>query len=302
MQINRLLEMVYILLNKKTITAKELAQHFEVSVRTIYRDIDLLSSSRIPVYTNKGKNGGICLLDNFLLEKSVLSEQEQQEILSSVQALQSLKESKEETILKRLGDIFHQETENWIMVDFSSWGKNGQNNENFTKIKQAILQKRILTFSYVNNRAEESKRKVEPIQIWFKDKSWYLFAYCLEKEQMRTFKITRMREIRIEEEHFDVRRKKEISMEEAKTQRLVEIEILVKERLSYRIYDEFDEQSVQKLQNGDYRITVTYPEDEWLYGYLLSFGEDMKIIKPEYMKERIKQKLRKALENYKEGK
>lgn len=301
MQINRLLEIVYILLNKKTITAKELAEHFGVSVRTIYRDIDLLSSSRIPIYTNKGKNGGICLLDNFILEKSVLSEEEQKEILSSVQALQYLKEGKEQTVLNRLGDIFHQETQNWITVDFSSWGRNGQNNENFERIKQAILQKRILTFSYFSNKAQKSKRRVEPLQIYFKDKSWYLFAYCLEKEQNRIFKITRMRDLKIEEEHFDGNNRKESLVEQGEEKKLVTIEMIIKEKLNYRIYDEFDEESVQKLENGDYRVIVTYPEDEWLYGYLLSFGENIQIIHPSYIKEAVKQKLQKAIQNYEEG-
>ena len=87
MQLNRLFEIVYILLNRKQVTARELAQRFEVSTRTIYRDIESLTEAGVPVYTNKGKGGGISLLDNFILNKSYLNTDEQQEILTALQGL-----------------------------------------------------------------------------------------------------------------------------------------------------------------------------------------------------------------------
>jgi len=98
--------MVYILLDKKTITAKELSYHFEVSQRTIYRDIDTLSAAGIPIYTNKGKGGGISLLDNFVLNKSMLSEKEQLEILSSLQSLKALNVQDVEPVLNKLAAVF----------------------------------------------------------------------------------------------------------------------------------------------------------------------------------------------------
>ncbi|MDR0286975.1 MAG: HTH domain-containing protein, partial [Clostridiales bacterium] len=122
MQVNRLFEIIYILLNKKMITAKELAEHFDVSQRTIYRDIDLLSLAGIPVYTEKGKNGGISLLPEFVLNKSILSEQEQNEILSALQGLSTVKTAETDQVLKKLSTIFNKNTVNWLDVDFSDWG------------------------------------------------------------------------------------------------------------------------------------------------------------------------------------
>jgi len=131
MQINRLFEIVYILLDKKTITAKELSKHFEVSVRTIYRDVEALSISGIPIYTNKGKGGGISLIEDFVLNKSVLSEKEQNEILMSLQSINAMKFLDVEPVLKRLSTIFNKESDNWIDVDFSQWGSDDSEKEKF---------------------------------------------------------------------------------------------------------------------------------------------------------------------------
>ncbi|MCL2775402.1 MAG: HTH domain-containing protein, partial [Oscillospiraceae bacterium] len=106
MQINRLFEIVYMLMNKKAATAKELSDHFEVSQRTIYRDIDILNEAGIPVYTNKGKGGGISILDNFLLNKSVFSDQEQNEILFALQSFRAVKYVNADTVLTKLSAIF----------------------------------------------------------------------------------------------------------------------------------------------------------------------------------------------------
>ena len=119
MQINRLLEIVYILLSKKTVTAKELAGRFGVSQRTIYRDIDALSLAGIPVYTEKGKGGGISLLPGFVLNKSILSEGEQQEILSALQGLSAVSAAQTDNVLQKLSALFNTNSIGWIDVDFS---------------------------------------------------------------------------------------------------------------------------------------------------------------------------------------
>ena len=114
LQINRLLEIVYALLRQKTVTAKELAERFNVSQRTIYRDIDTLSLAGIPVYTEKGKNGGISLLPEFVLSKSFLSEQEQNEILSALQGLSNIKTAETNQVLQKLSSIFNKSAANWL--------------------------------------------------------------------------------------------------------------------------------------------------------------------------------------------
>lgn len=123
MQINRLFEIIYLLLNRKTVTAKELADRFEVSVRTVYRDIDTLSSAGIPVFASRGRGGGISLLDDFVLDRSVLTNQEQEEILFSLQSMNAVHQVSD--IVQKLSSFFQKTDTDWIGVDFSPWGGSG---------------------------------------------------------------------------------------------------------------------------------------------------------------------------------
>lgn len=296
MKINRLFQIVYILLERKTITAKELANKFEVSTRTIYRDIEILSSSKIPIYANKGKGGGINLLDNFVLDKSLLTEEEQNQILFSLQSLQKLNIDNEKTLLEKMSMLFNKSSKNWIEVDFSNWGIDNSQNNKFNNIKDAILNKNVIEFRYYNSKGEETIRQVEPLQVWFKDKSWYIKAYCRIKQDYRIFKIARIKDIKILEEHFERELPKESSTNYK--MKIISLELEIKKEMSYRIYDEFEKDNITKKENGDYIIKVEFPENDWVYGYILSFGEHIKVISPEYAKNIIREKLKKSINNY----
>ena len=137
MKINRLFEIIYLLLEKRTITAKELAAHFEVSVRTIYRDIDILASASIPIYFQRGKHGGIKLMDNYIMNKSLLSQKEQNEILYALQSLNATNYFNNDKTLSKLSAIFNQKADNWIKIDFSRYN-NDDDNTLFEKLKEAI--------------------------------------------------------------------------------------------------------------------------------------------------------------------
>ncbi|MDR0273485.1 MAG: HTH domain-containing protein, partial [Clostridiales bacterium] len=144
MQSNRLFEIIYVLLNKKSVTAKDLAERFGVSTRTIYRDVDTLSLSGIPIYTEKGKGGGISLLPEFVLSKSILSEREQNEILNALQGLSNIQNG--DSVLRKLSAVFNKTAANWLEVDFSDWGF--RDGDIFDGFKTAILEKRIASFEY----------------------------------------------------------------------------------------------------------------------------------------------------------
>lgn len=294
MQINRLFEIVYLLLEKETVTAKELAGHFEVSVRTIYRDIDILSTEGIPVYTNKGKGGGISLLDNFVLDKSILSEEEQNQIIFALQSLEKLDRNSEKKALEKMSRLFRKETENWIEIDFSNWSNE---NNKFEMIKQAILKKQVMEFTYFNSYGEEMKRQVEPLQIWFKDKAWYMKAYCRVKQDYRIFKIARIKDIKILEETFA----RELPQEQEKKPyeiKFISLELEISKEKTYRVYDEFEKENIEKKEDGNFIIHVDYPENDWIYEYILSFGEHVKVIAPEYARNIIKDKIQKMIKNY----
>ena len=296
MQINnRLFEIVYILIQKKKVTAKELANRFEVSTRTIYRDIETLSGANIPIYASKGKDGGIGILDEYVLNKTILSEEEQNQILFALQGMKKVKGQDEEDILEKLSILFNKKINDWIKVDFSNWSNIQE--ERFDIIKSAILNKQLVQFTYYNSNGEESKRTVEPLQIWFKDKSWYLVSYCKLKQDYRIFKIARIKEVKILQEHFERELPKKEDNEKHNF-KIIELELEINKAMTYRVYDEFESKEITKKEDGNFIIKVKYPENEWGYGYILSFGEYAKVLNPGYAKNIIKDKLQKTLKNY----
>jgi len=123
MKINRLTEIIIILLNKKIVTAKELADKFEVSTRTIYRDIEELSLSGIPVYMSKGKNGGISLLEEYSINKTILSDKDKQSLIVALKTLEATKYPEIDSVTNKISFMLNrEELSNWIDIDFSKWG------------------------------------------------------------------------------------------------------------------------------------------------------------------------------------
>lgn len=297
LQISRLFEMIYILIDKKKVTAKELADHFEVSVRTIFRDIEALCEAGIPIYTTKGKGGGIGLMDNFILNKSILSSDEQKEIIAALQGLKNT-QTTDNGALTKLSAFFGGETREWIFIDFAGWSPYAK--DKFETIKKAILKRKVLSFAYHNSNMEKTIRKVEPIQLAFIGTTWYLKAYCLMRGQIRLFKLTRMKEVNILEESYEDRieftEQNEIVKDIVSDVTTIKLEI--DEQMAYRVFDEFEEEQIERKEDGNFIITIGYPEDNWLYGYLLSYGPYLKILEPESIRQKIQQQLKSTLKNY----
>lgn len=298
MQINRLFEITYILLNKRTVTAKELAERFDVSTRTIYRDIDALSLAGIPVYTEKGKSGGISLLPDFVLNKSILSEKEQNEILSALQSFSVVKAGETDQVLKKLSAIFNKNTVPWLEVDFSGWGFE---NNFFDDLKIAIAERRITEFDYYNSYGEKTFRHVEPVQLWFKSMSWYLKGFCLTKKEMRLYKLTRIKNLAVTDSRFLKRDLVVVSDEKDNRQEQkneVMLKLRIKPEMAYRVFDDFYENMVEKQPDGSFIVKVLWPEDNWLYGFILSFGEYIEVLEPEHIRKIIKDKAEKIFKLY----
>ncbi len=298
MQVNRLFEIIYVLLDKKQVTARELAERFEISVRTVYRDIDVLSQAGIPIYMSKGKGGGISLLDNYVLNKSILSDSEQKEILAALQSLNAVSYPEADSILSKLGLLFNKEDCSWVDVDFSHWGEG--NREKFNVIKAAILNKRVIRFSYSSSYGQNSKREVEPLQLCFKDKTWYLKAYCLTRRSYRIFRLTRMQAVKPTEDVFE---KKQFDSSVFKADRdinypSVTFRLQLDKSVAYRVYDEFDESSIVENADGSFDVYASYPESDWLYGYILSYGRAAKVMEPEYLRDIIVNELARTLGQY----
>lgn len=299
MQINRLLEIVYILLDKKQVTAKQLAEQFQVSQRTIYRDIDALSAAGIPVYTNKGKGGGIRLLDQFVLGKSMLSDKEQMDILSSLQGLNALNVPDVEPVLNKLAAIFNKNSTSWIDVDFSRWGSDSTEQEKFNMLKAAILNRNVVTFDYFSSYGEKTERIVEPVKLIFKGQGWYIYGFCRLKNDFRMFKVTRIKNLTCSKETFIREIPGDIWSEPSDmNNRTVKLVLKIESRMAYRVYDEFEQDSIAKNPDGSYVVQVNYIEDEWVYGYIMSYGDTIEVIEPEHVRKIIKRKLEASLRKY----
>ena len=296
MQESRLFKIVYHLLDKGRATAPELAEKFEVSVRTIYRDIDALSGAGIPVYAEAGRNGGIYLMNDFVLDKAVLSEEEKQEILTALQSINSANNLGSNQTLQKLSAIFHMNSENWLEVDFSRWGDNGTDNEKFKLLQSAIIHQKCVKITYANSYGTISERIVQPFKISYKSMSWYLKAYCTKKQDYRIFKLTRIIDLEILKESFCKHSFPEL--DETLGQSYHTIVLHFPKNMSYRVYDEFDKTRVSKKENGDLIVSVEIPEDEWLIGYLLSFGIQVDIIEPAYLKDIVAEQAKKIYEKY----
>lgn len=203
MQESRLFKIVYHLLDKGWATASELAEKFEVSVRTIYRDIDALSGAGIPIYAEAGRNGGIYLMNDFVMDKAVLTEEEKREILTALHSINSTSNIDNSQILQKLSAIFNVGSESWLEVDFSRWGNNGTDNAKFELLKSAVIQQRCVKITYANSYGTISERIIQPLKVLYKSMSWYLKAYCTEKQDYRIFKLTRIITLEMLSDTFD---------------------------------------------------------------------------------------------------
>lgn len=283
MKESRLFKIIYHLLDKGQASASELAERFEVSVRTIYRDIDALSDAGIPVYTETGRSGGIRLMKGFVLDKTLLSEQERREILTSLQNLSVFNVFNKKDTLEKLYALFQVRPQNWIEVDLSRWGDKARDNEKFELLKNAIIQNRYVKITYAGPYNNPGKRKIQPLKLLYKSKAWYLKAYCTEKLDFRTFKLNRILQLELLDEYFSPVTYPE--QQEGRPQEYTSIILRFPKEMAYRVYDEFDINQVKTDEKGNLTVTAQMPEDAWIVGFLLSFGTQVEIIEPVRLKE-----------------
>lgn len=292
------------MMRQGTVTAAELAERFEVSVRTIYRDMDTLSAAGIPVYAKKGKNGGICLTEQFVLNKMLLTKDEQQEILSGLVSLRETKAEAGENILQKLGEFFRTDPVDWLAIDLSDWS--GSRVQLYENIKNAILSRRLLQFDYYGKNGQMRRRTVEPVKLLFKEYTWYLKAYCRERKDWRLFKLFRIKRLLVQEETF-VPRAECISQEDAPQGREIQtdlnmnmtvVDVRIDKREAYRVYDRFEEEEIEVLPDGNFMVHFHLAMDDWGYGVLLSFGPSAEVLAPEAVRQEMKRRVQQMAKWY----
>lgn len=301
MQESRLFKILYLLLEKGRTTAPELAKELEVSVRTIYRDIDALSGAGIPVFSTQGKGGGIFLMDGFVLNKGLFSESDQLTLVSALQSLSALLPDAEGALLLKLNAMFRRNNPDWIQIDFSRWGNQSLDREKFHIIKTAILNRQLLSFSYVSSYGQSTRRRVKALRLCYKSHAWYLQAYCMERNDFRTFKINRMSEPLLLPEIFeDAPLPPPIDIDEDGSNGRIYplIRLRFKKEAAYRVYDEFNSGDIEVLENGDLSVKTRFPEDDWIYGYLLTYCGNAEILEPAHMRSGFEKIVKKLYQNY----
>lgn len=297
MQESRLFRIVYYLLQNGKATAPELAQKFEVSIRTIYRDIDSISSAGIPIYATQGKGGGISILNDYTLDKSLFSEQEQEQMLTALQGMVATTEENSNELLTKLSGLFQINSTNWIEVDFSDWAHRTPQQDTFNIIKEAIFQKRVISFCYFSGKGNKEKRNVRPIRLVFKSKSWYLYSFCLLRNDYRFFKLTRIKELEMLSETFTqdftpTKIEKQIQVENT-----VAVKLKFDRQAAFRVYDEFTD-SITEDSQGNLYVQIDLPDNEVLYSYVMSFSDSVEVIEPQSIREQMKKRLQKMQEKY----
>lgn len=297
MKNGRLFELLYLLVEKREVTAGELAKRLEVSERTIYRDIDALSAAGIPVYAQKGKGGGIRLMDQFVLDKALLSQSQQDEVLFALQAIRATGGGEE--ALSRLSALFRRDGGDWLEVDFTDWGSASAERENFSLVKRSILERRPLTFTYYSSAGEKSRRTVEPARLVFKSGCWYLSAFCRSKQDWRIFRLGRMEELSPEEGSCPPRRPPEqLEPPMPEGYRGVDLRLRFAPSAAWRVRDYFHPRQITPQSDGTLLVECTFPEDQWLLSFLLSFGGQLEVLAPDYWRDILKEELKKSLEVY----
>ena len=302
MKSNRMFGILCKLLETEKITAKELAEYFEVSIRTIHRDLLDLSSAGFPVVTQQGIGGGVFLMDNFRYNKTALNKDEMNLILAGLNSFTTIDDSaKIKTLLAklRLNSDNKMLLENDIIIDFTTWNHNSDLIEKIKSLRKAIATKTLVEIQYYSGTGY-SERMVEPYKLIFKQKYWYLFGFCKKHNDFRIYKLSRIVKIKLADIHFEERQ--DYEMPELKTDFVNSSGqvITVRMDITYEFFviDFFGIENIRKDDGGNIFITFQTEDIDWAISVFSQFGEKAEIISPDYARNRIKDFFGQAIKQY----
>ena len=301
MKVDRLVSMIMILLDKKRIGAQELADMFEVSPRTIYRDIDTINMSGIPVFSTSGVGGGFEIMQEYKIDRKVFSTADLSAILMGLSGLSSmirgddlvnaLAKVKSFIPADRAKDI--ELKANQVCIDLSPWMGNSNIQPYLEIIKTALQESRLLSFEYADRYGNKTARTAEPYQLVLKDSHWYLQGYCHMRNDFRLFKLSRMSNLQIQAESFTPRdyQKPQLDFTDilATLQKPIKLRIhksVMDRVLDYCSYEQFS-------PDGDEHYIVNFPfiENEYYYNILFSFGDKCECLEPLHIRTEMKRRI-----------
>ncbi len=294
MKIDRLLGIITILLQKGKATAPELSKRFEVSTRTIFRDVEDICKAGIPLVTAQGGGGGISIAEGYRLSHSALTVDEMDSILTGLKSIVSVSDpSRIERLISKLapGREAVVSIQDSIVIDLASHQK-ASIAQKIAMIRAAIAESRLLSFEYYSEKGHQP-RTIEPYYIAFKWNAWYVFGYCKDRDDFRLFKLNRLWDARLLDESFFPR---EIPVEEYDLDGYFEggktVTMLFDKSVEYLLAEEYGPESYTFDALGRIRMTVDYTNERFIRRWILGFGDDAVVLDPPELAEDIKQTVR----------
>lgn len=289
MKIDRLIGILSVLLQEEKVTAPELAEKFEVSRRTINRDIEDLCMAGIPIQTEQGAGGGIRIMDGYRMDRTLLTSKDMQMILAGIRSLDSVSGSHYYSRLMekiKTGSSDFVSGRDSILIDLSSWYKDSLAPK-IEVIQTAIEERKLLSFVYYSPRGE-SVRKIEPYFLVFKWSSWYVWGWCCEREDFRLFKLNRMDRTEIAEERYQVRA---VPTPDLSNEKIfpgkIRIKAVFEPEMRWRLVEEFGPSCFEVQEDGKLLFHCEYTDIEHMVQWLLTFRDHVEVLEPEEIRREI---------------
>ncbi|OXS56308.1 transcriptional regulator [Cohnella sp. CIP 111063] len=303
MKLERMMAITILLLNRKRVQANELAERMEVSLRTIYRDLESLSLAGIPIVSYTGAEGGFEIMDSFRLDRQLLSFAELASLFTALKGLQStraLNDSGMEALLGKVGALLSQAERDrlserqQVVVDFTPWRNSETERRKYETLQTATAETKLVRFAYTDGQGGESERSVEPVGLALKGYSWYLHGYCLTREDYRIFKLSRIRDLQMLAEGYrrrgadlaELNRRMKAPVEQAAPR--VDLVLRISGEGKVAAIDWFDESEIEKQPNGSLLVRTSLPEGKQLIGFLLQSGTDVLVLEPPRIAEEVR--------------
>ena len=282
MKIDRLIGIITILLQKDKVTAPELARRFEVSRRTINRDIEDICKAGIPIVTTQGNGGGISISDSYKIDKTLFTHDELQAVFSGLQGIDSVSGTSylRKMTEKLSGKNSAIEADDIIMIDLASHYQNPLK-EKIELIKTAIQNNQHISFLYYYKKGE-TLRHIEPYRLVFRWSSWYVFGYCLDRKDYRLFKLNRLWNITLSHDRFVPREipPHKLRFDDYFSTDTVHLKALFPESEKYRLIEEYGINCCQITDSGELLLEQDFASYDNMREWIFSFGDKVTILEP----------------------
>jgi predicted DNA-binding transcriptional regulator YafY len=304
MGVDRLLSILLILSSRGLVTGKGLAEHFEVSLRTIYRDIDKLCEAGVPIASEGGNGGGFYLMEGYAIDRLFFNKSEMKTFSSMLKNLNVLfgKNSQFNGILLKFENAsMTDKEEERLLIDLSHLSMEEELKKYLYLINKSIEESNLIEFTYINRRMEQSYRIAEPVQLTFTGGAWNIIAFCRDRNAYRKFKLLRIRDLKLGD-HFIKRMEsnEEISriFEDSFKKNGIMVKLKFTDKIGEQLKEYFDKAIIIQQKDGSYIVEELYPYEEGLIKFILGFGLDCEVLCPDFLREDIKKYIEKLVIRY----